>query len=309
MKGHTARVPAIAMLATLAMLKFEFTQVHMGVTVRLTLFASNQSKALAAAKTAFARFAQLDSIMSDYQQNSELNRLCRVPANQWTNLSPDLYAVLERARRVSVLSGGAFDVTAGPNIRLWRAARQSKVLPGGEAIQSAIERTGFRLLELRDGQASLKKDGMQLDLGGIAKGYACDAALKKLSEAGVDSAMVEAGGDIAVSGPPPGTHGWTISILDWPNEKVSLVHKAISTSGDSEQFVEFEGVRYSHVVDPRTGWALRDSRQATVVGSLGWLTDALATTFCVLSRSEAEALAEELGVRVWLRESTRTKDR
>jgi thiamine biosynthesis lipoprotein len=301
MKGHTARVPAIAMLATLAMLKFEFTQVHMGVTVRLTLFASNQSKATEAARVAFARFRELDDIMSDYQQNSELNRLCRAPTNEWTIISPDLYIVLRNAQRISVLTDGAFDVTSGPAVRLWRQARRDKRMPAALDLEVAKSLVNHRFLELDRNRARLLRPGMQLDLGGIAKGFACDEAIDALKREGVESAMVEAGGDISVSNPPPGSVGWRISILGWPALSVTIANEAMSTSGDAEQFLEIDGKKMSHVVDPRTAMAIVDSRQATVVGKQGWLTDALATSFCVIDRDSAETLAKKIGVRVWLK--------
>lgn len=275
----------------------------MGVTVRLTLFASSQSKANEAAKAAFARFRTLDDMMSDYQQGSELNRFCAAPINTWTSLSPELYETFRNAQQISVLSDGGFDITAGPVVRLWRQARRESKLPAAAAIQDALNRTGFRKLELENGRARLLAPGMQLDLGGIAKGYACDEAIAALLKEGITSAMVEAGGDISVSDPPPGTDGWRIAILGWPGVEIKLKNESMSTSGDAEQFVELGGVRYSHVVDPRTGMGLVKSRQATIVGKMGWLTDALSTTACILPRSDAEALAKRLGVRAWLKES------
>jgi thiamine biosynthesis lipoprotein len=303
MSGHTARVPAIAIAAALAMLKFEFTQVHMGVSVRLTLFAQNRSQAYDAAQAAFLRFAELDAMMSDYQRASELNRLCAAPAGEWTPVSPDLHFVLWQAKLIAVLTEGAFDATIGPIVNLWRAGRKEGRMPEAEALRLAMSKVGSEKLEVDSdsSQARLMMEGMQLDLGGIAKGYACDEAVDTLTQRGIASAMVEAGGDISVSHPPPGKEAWRISVLEWPGVVVELSNEAMSTSGDSEQFVEIDGMRYSHVADPRTGIGVTSQRPATVVAKSGWLTDSLATAFCVMEPPASMALASKINAKVWIK--------
>lgn len=285
------------------MLKFEFTQVHMGVSVRLTLFAQNRSQAYDAAQAAFLRFAELDAMMSDYQRASELNRLCVAPAGEWTPVSPDLHFVLWQAKLIAVLTEGAFDATIGPIVNLWRAARKEGRMPEAEALRLAMSKVGYEKLEVDSdsSQARLMMEGMQLDLGGIAKGYACDEAVDSLTKHGIASAMVEAGGDIAVSEPPPGQEAWRISVLGWPDLVLNLKNQSMSTSGDAEQYMEIEGQRYSHIVDPRTGIGVTNQRQATVGAKSGWLTDALATAFCVMEPSASKAVASKINAEVWIK--------
>lgn len=277
-----AAILALSMLP--AMDRYEFTQMHMGVQVRLTLFAVERSTAERAARAGFRRFSELDSIMSDYQTNSELNRVTVSAVHGPVKVSPDLERVLRQAFRVYQITNGAFDITAKPQVDLWRAARRSGILPEETAMRHARALTNGLRVRVTDGTIGPIPDGMKFDLGGIAKGDACDQVLQTLQENGIESAMVEAGGDIAVSAPPPGKPGWTVAIRGVA-EPVTLKYQAMSTSGDAEQFVEIAGVRYSHVLDPRTGVGVTNRRQVTVIAPNGLTSDPLATAGCIDLRS------------------------
>lgn len=267
----------------------------MGVEARIVLHAADSVRAREAAAAAYARIAELDASMSDYRDDSELNRLTRNPPGTWVPVSEPLFTVLEAAQRMARLSGGAFDVTAGPQVRLWREARRSGVAPGSETRAAALAASGWSLLELdpRERAVRLATTGMQLDLGGIAKGYAADEALHVLGDHGLPRALIEFGGDIAVGDPPPNRRAWEVRVADAAGGPavLQLRRAAVSTSGDAVQFVEIDGVRYSHVVDPRTGEALRDQFTATVVAPRAMLSDAIATVAGVLGPGEAERFA------------------
>ena len=236
-----------------------FTEPHMGTRFQIIVYAPDADTARKAAKDAFARIASLNAIMSDYDETSELMRLCARAGGPPVSVSAELFFVLSRAQEVSRQSGGAFDVSVGPIVKLWRGARKLRKLPDPEKLAKARALVGWRDIRLDQDKRTVQllKLGMQLDLGGIAKGYAADEALAVLKKHGIDRALVAAGGDIAVSGPPPGADGWKIAIATLPGEKdpgrLILHHAAVSTSGDAEQFVEIDGKRYSHIVDPRTG--------------------------------------------------------
>lgn len=255
----------------------------MGIDARLVVYAPNRQIAENACSAAFKRIAELDTCMSDYRRDSELNRLCRQAGRGPVRVSRDLFNVLQRARLVSEQTGGAFDVTIGPLVRLWRQARKWRVLPLPDEIAAAKALVGYRMMRLDPKRVtvSLERPGMQLDLGGIAKGFAGDEAQRVLRGFGIRSALVEMGGDIVVSGPPPGARGWTIRV---PNASGDLkfANCAASTSGDTEQFVELGGKRYSHVVDPRTGWAVTNRVQATVVAKDGFTSDPLSKIFALV---------------------------
>lgn len=264
----------------------------MGTLFRVVVHGDNAAAAQQAMDAAFARGRDLDAKLSDYRPDSEINRLTN------GRVSDDLWTVLSAAQRIARESNGAFDVTLGPVIRLWREARRTRRLPSESARARARARTGWQRVHLDDTNRTVRIDpGTQLDFGGIAKGYAADRMLAVLREHGFPRSLVAAGGDIAVGDAPPGQPGWRIK-LDWTNEQLTLTNCAVSTSGDTEQWVEIEGVRYSHIVDPRTGLGLRNSSPVSVIAPTGLLADPLATALSVLSREEGAHLLRRFpGVR------------
>jgi FAD:protein FMN transferase len=269
---------------------FEAVEPQMGTLFRIKLYAADQSLAEKGFRQAFDRIAQLNNILSDYKPDSELNRLTQAPAGKPVTVSQDLFRVLKASEDLAVQTNGAFDVTLGPVIRLWRQARKNKALPDSEALAAAKARCGYRKMKLDEKQhtVTLLQDGMLLDLGGIAKGYAADEALEVLKALGMGSALIAASGDLAFGDPPPGERGWRIGVDSYdranaPFTRILLLsNKAVSTSGDTEQFVEINGVRYSHIIDPMSGIGLKERRTVTVVSDTGTLADALATALSVL---------------------------
>jgi thiamine biosynthesis lipoprotein len=282
--------------------RFTFAEPHMGTRFQFILYAPDEAAARRTASAAFDRIAALDAIMSDYRPTSELMRLCEKAGREPVPVSEDLFTVLARAQEFSRLTAGAFDVTVGPVVRLWRETRKTRQLPDPKTLAEARALVGYNQVQLDEKIRTVRllKPGMLLDLGGIAKGYAADAALAVLKKHGIDHALVAAGGDIAVSGPPPGSGGWTVGIasLERPNGKprrsLLLKGSAVSTSGDAEQFVEIGGVRYSHIVDPRTGMALTGKNSVTVIAHDATTTDALATAVCILGSEKGLALVEKM---------------
>jgi FAD:protein FMN transferase len=283
--------------------RFEYEEPHMGTKFRIVLYAADKATADAAAKAAFARVAELNRIMSDYDPNSELSTLCErsflKPAGP-KKVSDDLFFVLAKGKEVSELSDGAFDVTIGPVVRLWRQVRKDRRLPDPDVLKAALDRVGYKKMELdpKTKTVDLKVAGMMLDLGGIAKGYAADEGLKVLTKHGITSALVAASGDIAVSSPPPGKAGWRVDIAALPGTKeprqVLLKDAAISTSGDSEQFVEIAGTRYSHIVDPRTGLGQTGRRSVTVIARRGIEADSLTKMAAIMPPDKAIAVIETI---------------
>lgn len=281
-----------------SLLRYSFDQPHMGTRFRIVLYAADEATARRAADAAFARVAELDRIMSDYHPTSELMRLCHDPAalrGDGVKVSDDLFTVLAHAQEVARASDGAFDVTVGPLTHLWRRARKNHKMPDAQALKEAQELVGYRKLHVDAATHCVRLDspGMILDLGGIGKGYAADAALQVLARHGIQSALVAAGGDIAVSGAPPGTIGWSVAIapLDEqpsrPARELILHDAAVSTSGDAEQHLDIDGRRYSHIVDPRTGMGLTGRSSVTVVAAHGLIADPLTKVVSVLGPERA----------------------
>lgn len=271
--------------------------------VRMVIYARTHLEAADAALAAFDRIRELNAVLSDYETDSELSRLSLTSAlGQAVPISPDLWEVLRRAQELAERSGGAFDVTVGPYVNLWRRARREKELPKPELLARAREAVGFRHLTLdsRRRMASLAVPNMRLDLGGIAKGYALDAALEVLQKRGVTTAIVTCGGDMRAGDPPPGAAGWQVelgSVDSTPNrgvETLLLARSALATSGDLFQFVEIGGVRYSHIVDPRTGCGLTNRSLVHVLAPDLTTADSVATAVSVLGPDAGIRLLESL---------------
>ncbi len=288
--------------STQALHRFEFTHPAMGTLFTLTLFAPDEATAGTSAQAAFHRIDALEDIMSDYQADSELMLLCDQPAGKPVPVSADLFDVLQRAQQIAELSEGAFDPTVGPYVRLWRFARKRKVLAAPAEMAAAKAAVGWRKLRLdaRARTVTLLVPNMRLDLGGIAKGYSADQALQLLKGRGLPRALVAASGDIAIGDPPPGQRGWKVGITpigartNQVARTVLLRNAAISTSGDTEQFIELNGIRFSHILDPSTGLGLTNRIQATVIAPNATATDALATTVCISGAARGLALVDSL---------------
>jgi len=272
----------------------------MGSIVRITIYAPSVDSAKAAFTAAFARIAQLDDILSDYKADSELDRVSREAHDHPVRVSDDLWRVLVAAQRISRETGGAFDVTVGPLTHLWREARSQNRIPDAGAIAVARAHCGWRNMVLDRQTVYLKLDGMQLDVGGIAKGYAADEAIKVLRAHGISRALVACSGDIAASDAPPGEKGWSIGLES--GDPVVLHDRGISTSGDTEQFVEAGGVRYSHIIDPATGMGLTTRIEVTVIAHDGMTADAMATAISVLGRERGLTYAKRQGVMATIRD-------
>lgn len=274
----------------------------MGVPFAAAFYAPDEASANKAIAAVWARIEHLNSVMSDYDSNSELMRLCRDSGpGQPVVVSPELFRVLRKSVEVSEQSEGAFDVTVGPLVKLWRRARRQKELPDPKLLQEARELVGFRRLRLCENcSVELLKPGMKLDLGGIAVGDAADEAIKVLKQHGITRAMIDGSGDIVVSDPPPGTTGWRIGIASLkepdaaPMQFATLANCSISTSGDAYQFVEVADRRYSHIVDPKTGLGLTERCSVTIIAPDGITADALATAVSVLGPERGLKLIESL---------------
>ena len=273
--------------------RYTFREPHMGTEFTLVLYTDNPGLATRASRLAFDRIHAIDVALTDYDPTSELMRLVDQAGQPPVAVSADLFDVMTQAKELYERSAGAFDPSIAPVGRLWRRARRERKMPDRELLRKALNLVGGDAIRLdpQHRTVELTRAGMKLDLGGIAKGYASGEAIAVLREAGINSALVAGSGDIVVAGPPPGQPGWRIGIAPLAAEPQSdgtlgrtilLKNAAISTSGDAEQFVEMDGKRYSHVIDPATGLGLTDRRSVTVIAPSGLLADGLDTTACVL---------------------------
>lgn len=270
--------------------RFEYVDPEMGVDFHLKFYAPNQAIAERVARLAYKRVEQLNAIFSDYSPSSELNHLCGKPHGKPVRVSSDLFNIIQQSQQLARETVGAFDITAGPSVRLWRQSRKRGQMPAADSLTTATKRVGFQKIQLnpRKRTVTLLASNMQLDLGGIAKGCAVDEAMRILKQNGIRRAFVAASGDMLTSGPPIGSEGWRVEIRavdEFGNiylRTIHLKHQALSTSGDTEQFVEINGRRYSHIIDPRTGIGLTNRIAVTVVATSSTVADSRATAISVL---------------------------
>lgn len=275
----------------------EFVEPHMGTLFRIVLYAPTGADGAAAARAAFLRIGELDRLLSDYHPESEAMRLSQEPVDTAVPVSEDLFALLQRSQVLAAATDGAFDVTLGRLTQLWRASRRTGSLPGPEALASARQASGHTLLRLDPAGRTVAflRPGLRLDFGGIAKGYAAQAALAVLARHGITQALVAASGDLALGDPPPGRSGWSVDLAPFgpssgPSHRLVLARVGVSTSGDTEQSLTINGVRYSHLIDPATGLGLTRAAAVTVVAPGAALSDALATACSVLDPTRLPGL-------------------
>ncbi len=252
-----------------------------------------------AVRRAFGVIEAYERALSDYDPASEAMVLCTMEPGTWHAASPILIEALTRSREAWEASDGAFDVTIGAVSAVWRDANERGTPPTTEQLARAQDCVGMELIEFdaARGLVRLAKAGMRLDFGGIGKGLAADAALSSLRGDGIDAALVEIGGDVAVGGAPPGKAGWSVRAESGAGAGVTLTlaRKGAATSGDAFRFVEIDGVRRSHMFEPVSGVPASVGPAVTVMASSGWAADAVATVARLRGVEAAERMARLLG--------------
>ncbi len=269
----------------------------MGAPWKIKVFAPDQATGEAAIAAALDEVERLETILSDHDPESELFKLSSsAPSQEPVTVSDDLWNVLAAAEAFREATDGAFDITVGPLTTLWRQSRRSGKLPRDDKLAAARAAVGPDGIDFFHDSKSVRltKPSMRLDPGGIGMGYAADRAMDILKANGITSAMIDASGDILVSGPPPGADAWRIMVAPLrpggDGETIEIINAAITTSGDAYQAVEIDGVRYSHIVDPRTGIGVRGPIAVAVIAADTTAADVLATAANVLGSTEGPAL-------------------
>ncbi|GAB3329733.1 FAD:protein FMN transferase [Larkinella ripae] len=294
--------------------RYTFERGLFGTEYRNVFYAPTDSLAQAVRRAVDARMDSLNVIMSDYLDGSEINRLSATAGSgRWVPVSPSLYAVLRRAVAIARKSDGLYDPTIGPLSQLWRRAVRRKVFPSRSELRKAHRLVDYRFIRFDSltHQILLKKPGMRLDVGGIGQGFANDEAMIILRQMGVQSALLDIGGDVLVSGPPPGERGWRI-LTGFGTDTTTLLLKnaAITASGATYRFLEHQGRRYSHLMNPRTGLGLLHHVQTTVLAADGAQADALTKVFSVAGIRKSRRLIRRFpGVSVWVTEIRNKKPR
>ncbi len=269
----------------------------MGTEVNIIVVGSNRAVIRSAARAGFKEISRIEDIMSAYKPDSEL---CSLNKTGEQEISRELLYVIDKARYTSVLSNGAFDITCKPLIDLWHNAEKTNEVPDTQNILDVLSVVGYRNISIKNNNVKFNKAGMKIDLGGLAKGYAVDMAMDLIRKHDIKGALVDAGGDIRAIGKQEDGKLWEIGIKH-PRERnriiglINLENSAVATSGDYERFFMLNGKRYSHIIDPRTGYPKDNQIISVSVLSSDCLTcDSLATALTVLGEKRGIELIEKL---------------
>jgi thiamine biosynthesis lipoprotein len=279
--------------------KHHFSSSKMGSPFNIIIVSADSVQAAVLAERSFSLVDSFNHIYSDYDTSSELSKFNSFAGKGNQKVSPALWELFLRAKTAWQKSMGAYDVTVGPLSLLWRKSRRGKTFPSMTMINEKKKLTGFKRLQMDPAQhtIALTKTGMHIDFGGIAKGYIAQKIIDFLRNNGITQALVDAGGDMVMSDAPPASNGWTVGVNipetteELLPEKLSLFNKAVATSGDAFQFIEHNGIKYSHIIDPRTGYGIASQRNVTVIANNGADADWLATACSILSIPESKKLA------------------
>ena len=281
--------------------KYSFTQPKMGSPFNIVAYAEDSTALEKAVQKAYNFVDTLNAIFSDYSETSEISVLAKTyKIHEWVSISPQLWTVLKISQAAALESDGAFDVSVGNIVKLWRKVRKEKRKPQAESLKIALSKTGFQHFEIEGKIPKIRffTEGVLLDFGGIVKGYAAQEVVGILTEAGFTSCFADAGGDLAFGNKPPDKAHWSIGVT-LPNSEnhlferlLLLENRAIATSGDMYNFTEIGSVRYSHIVNPKTGMGVTHQRNVTIIAKDGATADWLATACSVLTPKKALKLVK-----------------
>lgn len=280
----------------------------MGTFVRVTAVAMDEQTAQTCVKEGIKQLELVDNTMSVHNAESEISRINRDAYRQTVKVTEPVFEVLQRSVEYSRLTDGAFDITVGPLVDLWHEAGKKNIKPTEDEIASAKTKVGYEklVLDAENKTVHFTVDGMQLDLGGIAKGYGIDLATTAMQKAGAMGGMVDVGGDIRFFGAPPrGKQKWSVGLQEPKIDEKGLVshqlvlvlemiNKAVATSGDYRRFVLIDDKKYSHIINPSTSTSAEGLSSVTIIAQNATDADALATAVSVMGAEKGLALVEKL---------------
>lgn len=288
--------------------RFEYTAPTMGTKLRIVVYSESEASATQAIHAALDEIERLIPILNNYDPASEVSRLQKA-FEEPIEISADLQRVLEIAVDWHERSNQAFDISLGSVFRLWSECRKRKELPSTDAAMQAIFTSGWSQWQLHPpaqpeerAHVEIVTEGVILDTSGLATGYIIDRAFEAMQRTGHASMLIDIGGDIRVGSPPPQTRGWIVEVSGVHSDRRPLCRLvldacAITTSGDLHQFVEIDGRRYSHIIDPKTRLPLQRRQTATAIAETCVDADAGATSLCVLGVEGAALQFDRMGLR------------
>lgn len=271
----------------------ETTQLYRNNRLLMGTFWEVTSPDKEASSIVFTEAKRIENLLSKYQEDSEVSRLNRAGK---LKVSPDTFYIIKKSKEFCQASAGAFDITIAPLVDLWGFTRQEHIVPSDDKIKAALKLVGCDkiILHEKDNVVEFKLSGMKIDLGAIAKGFALDCAVSKLKEKNINSCLINAGGQIYALGERSGAP-WKVAIQNPRKPEIigvlELKDKSASTSGDYEQFFLKNGKRYSHIIDPKTGYPVASGiSSVTVITDSALEADALSTAIFVLDKGKGEEL-------------------
>lgn len=281
---------------------FKETRTAFYTIVSITVVSDREDQAKKAIDASFDELDRLATILNFYSDNSEISMINRMAGEKPVKVSSDTINILTKAVNISEMTDGAFDVTVGPLVKLWDI--KHIVIPSKEQIEEKQRLVGYKniIIDKKNSTVFIKLKGAQIDLGGIIKGYAVDKIVQVLHQHGIKSGVISVGGEIRALGKKPDGTLWTIGIQN-PRQKgkddkviatVELSDKAFSTSGDYMQYFIKDGVRYHHLLDPKTGYPAKQCGSATIIANDNTTTDGFSKLF-ILGPGKGLAVAKEEG--------------
>lgn len=270
----------------------------MGTQIEIQIWADSEAQARPLLAAGMAEFDRIESWMSTYKPESEISGVNRNAAREAVHVSAELFDIVQRSLEMSVLSHGAFDITFDSVGRLYDF--RADIHPDATAIRENLPDINYRHVVLDPARSTIRfsKEGSRINLGGIGKGYSCDKVADLLRKAGVTNGRVNAGGDTRLIGDRRGKP-WVVGIRDPDVEdrwitRLALNNEAISTAGDYERYFDEDGVRYHHIIDPKTGDSARGMRSVTVIGPDATMTDGLDNSVFILGVKDGLALIDAM---------------
>jgi len=279
--------------------KFSYSEMKMGSPFNLIIVSTDSIKAKYLAQKSFQLVDSLSHIFSNYDSSSELSKINTSAGLLPYKMSATMLDLVQKSQYAYIQSKGAYDISIGPLSSLWRNARKTKLFPEASTVLATKKLVGLGQVKInkRLGTIFLPVSSMQLDFGGIAKGYIAQRVIDYLKTSGIQQALADAGGDIVMSGAPLNQKGWLVGVNvpettdDLLNKKLQLSNCSVATSGDVYQYIEKNGVKYSHIINPITGYGVTNLRNVTIIAKTGATADWLATACSILPIKEAKKLA------------------
>lgn len=283
--------------------KFSFSKQKMGSPFNIIIVSNDSAKARGLSEKSYSLVDSFNMIFSDYDPNSELSRLNQQAGKGKQTISPAMKELLLLSAKAYKKSIGSFDITVGPLSILWRGARKRKEFPVSSAIGIATRSVSFDrlIIDSIHNYLTIPDTSMRIDVGGIAKGYIAQKVIDFLYQNGINQALADAGGDMVMSKSISSSKGWAVGVnIPETTDRLLprfllLQNKAVATSGDAYQYIEHHGKKYSHIIDPRTGYGVQSQRNVTVIANNGSDADWLATACSILSIEKAKKVATAAG--------------